>query len=213
MTDIDALIVEARDRLQSAEDYVKRLDHGEFDNGVMAAIRAENAGFFRAVVTALSALTAERAKLASLQAAALDLLEALTTERAKVAELEAEVKIAEAKGWRDAVTCVQYCAANWHQDGRSEAERKSLEAATCELVNELVTASPGEWLGTEWKTAQDYNDTIAKLEAEVERLNKALTYEQHRAGRQGTHWPGCHIGGPEHYECALRELEAATDDQ
>jgi glutamate-1-semialdehyde aminotransferase len=68
MTDIDALVAEARDRLQSAEDDVKRFDHGEFDNGVMAEIRAENVGFFRAVVTALSALTTERAKVAALEA-------------------------------------------------------------------------------------------------------------------------------------------------
>jgi hypothetical protein len=159
----------------------------------------------------------------------LDEFYALTAKRAKVAKLEAEVKIAEAKGWRDAVTCVQYCNANWSQDCRSEAERKALEDASEELVLELVTCSPGEWLGSEWKTAQDYGDIITKLEAEnaalfkqandmswqvdqsgqmmekleaeVERLNKALTYEQHRAGRQGTHWPGCHTGGPEHYEC------------
>jgi hypothetical protein len=49
---------------------------------------------------------------------------------------------------------------------------------------------------------------IDALYAEIDRLNKCLTYEQHRAGRQGTHWDGCHTGGPEHYECALRELGA-----
>ena len=121
---------------------------------------------------AIDALTAERVKITSLQAAALDLLDALTTERAKVAALEAEVKIAEAKGWRDAVSCVQYCAANWSQDCRSEAERNALEDAARKLVNELVTCSPGEWLGTEWKTAQDYSDIIAKLEAEVARFKQ-----------------------------------------
>ena len=50
--------------------------------------------------------------------------------------------------------------------------------------------------------------TIAALEAEIDRLNGRLHYEQPRAGRQGTHWDGCHTGGPEHYECALRELGA-----
>lgn len=88
----------------------------------------------------------------------------------KVAALEAEVKIAEAKGWRDAVTCVQYCKTNWSQDCRSEAERNALADAAGELINELVAASPGDWLGAEWKTAQDYSDTIASLENKLDRI-------------------------------------------
>lgn len=96
----------------------------------------------------------------------------LKAERAKVAALEAEVKIAEAKGWRDAVSCVQYCAANWSQDCRSEAERNALEDTARQLVNELVAASPSDWLETEWQTAQDYSDIIAKLEAENAALFK-----------------------------------------
>ena len=49
-------------------------------------------------------------------------------------------------------------------------------------------------------------DVYALLE-EIDRLNNAIKYEQHRVERIGTHGLGCSEWGPNHYECALREVE------
>lgn len=43
---------------------------------------------------------------------------------------------------------------------------------------------------------------------EIARLNAALQYEQDRSGRIGTHGVGCWAWGPQHYECALSELQS-----
>ena len=52
---------------------------------------------------------------------------------------------------------------------------------------------------------------IEQQAQEIERLNACLQYEQHRTGRQGTHAEGCYKWGPEHWECAMREVERLCD--
>jgi hypothetical protein len=58
--------------------------------------------------------------------------------------------------------------------------------------------------------ADDAAEEIEALEKEIERLNQAFAYEQHRAERIGTHGPDCWKWGPAHYECAMREIERLT---
>lgn len=50
------------------------------------------------------------------------------------------------------------------------------------------------------------------LRDEIERLTKALHYEQHLRTRVGTHGPGCYKWGPAHYECALRKIKGNKDE-
>ena len=61
------------------------------------------------------------------------------------------------------------------------------------------------------ETTSEAASALAKLQAENERLNQCLRYEQHREGRIGTHNPNCHTWGPQHYECAIAKLEAAEN--
>jgi hypothetical protein len=51
------------------------------------------------------------------------------------------------------------------------------------------------------------------LAAEVERLNKALQWEQNRAERIGTHGPRCHTWGSQHFECLLRKYNELEELQ
>lgn len=52
---------------------------------------------------------------------------------------------------------------------------------------------------------------IEELRSEVERLNKALKWEQYRSERVGTHGPDCWRWGHQHYECAMRHFKEIPD--
>jgi hypothetical protein len=50
-----------------------------------------------------------------------------------------------------------------------------------------------------------------KHEDEIERLNKAIKWEQNWLSRIGTHSEGCWQWGPTHYQCALRHIEELSN--
>jgi hypothetical protein len=120
---------------------------------------------------------AEFGEAASDYAASVNIPSLISDHRAVVQRLED----VEAKGWRDAVSAVQYMVANWQQDRRDPKDRQALIDAGDALVCELVSASPGEWLNTEWLSAQDWMDKLSVLQAvrdqaiaEQERLSDDL---------------------------------------
>ena len=48
---------------------------------------------------------------------------------------------------------------------------------------------------------------LEQSRAEVARLTKAITFEQHWLERIGTHGPGCYQWGPSHWLCAVNEIK------
>ena len=58
---------------------------------------------------------------------------------------------------------------------------------------------------------EDAVDLADEAADEIERLNKALKWEQHWLSRIGTHSPGCWAWGPEHYQCAVRHIEEMSN--
>jgi hypothetical protein len=51
-------------------------------------------------------------------------------------------------------------------------------------------------------------DIMGDAADEIERLNRALKWEQDRSGRVGTHSPGCWTWGHQHYQCAIQHIAA-----
>lgn len=71
----------------------------------------------------------------------------------------------------------------------------------------MCAARSSDECGCEAMWPDQFTDRAAN---EIERLEAALRWEQHRADRIGTHWPDCHLAGQMHYECLLREYERLT---
>jgi hypothetical protein len=71
--------------------------------------------------------------------------------------------------------------------------------------NEMAARAQYEWERAEATEVEAFANS-----KEIERLNVALKWEQHRTGRMGTHSAECHTWGPQHYECLLREYNRIT---
>jgi hypothetical protein len=86
----------------------------------------------------------------------------------------------------------QYSIPYWMCEDQNTEREKMAERIILELELEL-------------KLKQDMPQE--DKDAEIERLRKALYYEENRFQRIGTHAPDCWKWGPQHYECALRKIK------
>ena len=93
----------------------------------------------------------------------------LSALKKQVEELTAERDAATISGWKAAIDCVSYAAANTYGP---RVDPAAVAKARDDLVQELLTASPGDYLDCCWKDAQD----AIRAEAEVTALRKALEF-------------------------------------
>ena len=91
----------------------------------------------------------------------------LSALKKQVEEQTAEMDAATISGWKAAIDCASYAAANTYGP---RVDPAAVAKARDDLVQELLTASPGDYLDCCWKDAQD----AIRAEAEVAALRKAL---------------------------------------
>ena len=91
----------------------------------------------------------------------------LSALKKQVEELTAERDAATISGWKAAIDCASYAAANTYGP---RVDPAAVAKARDDLVQELLTASPADYLDCCWKDAQD----AIRAEAEVAALRKAL---------------------------------------
>lgn len=73
-----------------------------------------------------------------------------------------------------------------------------------DLVARIEAHLQNDDAGQRWL---DSDNLLEEAQAEIERLEKALRWEQNWMSRVGTHSEGCWQWGPGHYQCALRHIE------